>query len=165
MGYTAGPRRARTRCGMANPGDAWRSMDGSWRSRGDSADPREIKEYPREMRKFGEDPEEIQREDRSTGEKIQGDLGKYRKIRLKDTRRSVQDIGRSMEDIETSGIRYLQGIWGDLRKYREIQEVMGDYGRNSIEDFFFVSKNSIALSPCLLDFQEILHRLLPLLAL
>jgi hypothetical protein len=70
-----------------------------------------------------------------------------------------------MEDIETSGIRYLQGIWGDLRKYREIQEMMGDYGRNSIEDFFFVSKNSIALSSCLLDFQEILHRLLPLLAL
>jgi hypothetical protein len=71
------------------------------------------------MRKFGGDPEEIQRQ---TGwidpqEKRYKDVcGKCRENRLKDTRRSVQDIGTSTEDIERSGIRYLQEIRGDLWK-------------------------------------------------
>jgi hypothetical protein len=105
MGYTARPRRARTRCGMENLR--------SERDKGEST---------RDMRKFGGNPEEIQREDRSTGEKYKEILGNTEK----STRRFVQDIGKPMEDMERSVIRYLQEIWGDLRKYREIQEMMGD---------------------------------------
>jgi hypothetical protein len=72
------------------------------------------------------DPEEIQIEAGwiDPQEKRYKEIcGKYREIRLKDTRGSVQDIGRSVEDIETSGIRYLQEIWRDLWKYKEIWEM------------------------------------------
>jgi hypothetical protein len=71
-------------------------------------------ESTRDMRKFGGNPEEIQREDRSTGEKYKEILGNTEK----STRRFVQDIGKPMEDIERSVIRNcIEDIFFCLKKF------------------------------------------------